>query len=188
MFRNAGDTPATTSAFTIIELLIVISIIIVLAGLILATSGYVSKKGARSRAEAEVAAMSAALENYKSDNGVYPKNATTDSLDARTSGDPSSYKAASLYLYTQLSGNAANRQPAPNAKSYFAFKPDQLSPSDQAQPVQFIRDPFGKSYGYSTAYQASPSKGYNPSFDLWTTGGVVSASANPDQSQWIKNW
>ena len=67
---------ATTLAFTILELLIVIAIIIVLAGLILATSGYVQKKGARSRTEAEIAAISAALENYKADNGIYPTDPT----------------------------------------------------------------------------------------------------------------
>ena len=53
----------TTVAFTVLELLVVIAIIITLAGLILATSGYVQKKGARSRAETEIAAMSAALES-----------------------------------------------------------------------------------------------------------------------------
>ena len=52
-------------AFTIVEVLIVIAIILVLAGLILATSGYVQTKGKRSRAEAEIAAISTALENYK---------------------------------------------------------------------------------------------------------------------------
>ena len=57
-------------AFTIVELLIVIAIILVLAGLILATSGYVQTKAKRSRAEAEIAAISAALENYKADNGI----------------------------------------------------------------------------------------------------------------------
>src|SRR2546430_17618494 len=61
-------------AFTLIELLVVISIIIILAGLILSTVGYVQKKGARSRAEAEIAAMSAALESYKADNGIYPQH------------------------------------------------------------------------------------------------------------------
>src|SRR5438045_9545936 len=72
-------------AFTLIELLIVISIIIILAGLILSTVGYVQKKGARSRAEAEIAAMSAALESYKADNGIYPRdptNSTTNNLNA----------------------------------------------------------------------------------------------------------
>src|SRR5207237_7513962 len=67
-------TRAVLRAFTIIELLVVITIIIILAGLILSTVGYVQKKGARSRAEAEIAAMSAALESYKADNGIYPRD------------------------------------------------------------------------------------------------------------------
>ncbi len=77
-FGGAGGTPAATSAFTVVELLVVMSIILVLAGLILATSSYVHNKGARSRAEAEIAAMSAALENYKADNGIYPTDTSTD--------------------------------------------------------------------------------------------------------------
>src|SRR5882762_5113757 len=76
-------------AFTIIELLVVISIIIILAGLILSTVGYVQKKGARSRAEAEIAAISAALESYKADNGIYPQNSDTNVLDPTTDLNPS---------------------------------------------------------------------------------------------------
>ena len=77
---------AASNAFTILELLIVISIIIVLAGLILATSGYVQNKGARSRTEAEIAAISAALENYKADNGIYPtgKSVSTPQSGSRS--------------------------------------------------------------------------------------------------------
>jgi len=167
------------------------AIIIVLAGLILATVGYVQKKGARSRAEAEIAAMSAALESYKADNGIYPRdNATngyTDSLNSRTSGDPTNYQSASLYLYTQLSGTNPDGTPIAGAKSYFSFKPNMLSPR-QSLPVTAIVDPFGNSYGYSTAYQSSASTGYNPTFDLWSTGGTISANNPPDQTQWIKNW
>src|SRR5205823_12551701 len=87
------------AAFTILELLVVITIIITLAGLVLATIGYVQKKGARSRAEAEIAAMSAAAESYKADNGVYPRDTvggSTDTLDPRTAGSPSNYQTASL--------------------------------------------------------------------------------------------
>src|SRR5204863_1995026 len=64
-------------AFTLIELVLVVGIIIVLAGLVLSTVGYARKKGARARAETEIAAMSAALENYKADNGIYPRSSTT---------------------------------------------------------------------------------------------------------------
>jgi type II secretory pathway pseudopilin PulG len=177
-FRATG-----ASAFTVVELLIVMAIILILAGLILATSGYVQKKGSRSRAEAEIAAMSAALENYKADNGIYPRDSTTDALNSRTP-DPATYAPASLYLYDQLAGTT-NGSRTPTGKSYFTFKPNQLSPSDQSQNVTCIRDPFGNSYGYSTAYQADSAKGYNPTFDLWST-----ANADPpaDQTQWIKNW
>jgi prepilin-type N-terminal cleavage/methylation domain-containing protein len=182
--------------FTVLELLVVITIIVILAGLILATTGYVEKKGARSRAESEIAAISAALESYKADNGIYPRdttNNTTDNLDARASGNPTSYQAASLFLYNSLFGATnGSRNPASGARSYFTFKPNMLSPVDQTQSVQYIRDPFGNSYGYSTANQANSSKGYNPTYDLWSTAGLT---ANPPTSgtdtvtpQWVKNW
>src|SRR5947207_8093508 len=103
------------NAFTLTELLVVFGIILILAGLVLSTAGYARKKGARARAETEIAAMSAACESYKSDNGIYPRgNANlsntppydTDNLDARTNLDPSAavYSAASLFLYEQLAG------------------------------------------------------------------------------------
>ena len=185
-FRAAG-------AFTLIELLIVMAIILVLAGLILATSNYVQKKGYRSRAEAEIAAISAALENYKADNGVYPNNSDTNALKANTMGDPtqSTYQKASLALYTVISGdtnNDANR--ISEDKSYFSFKPNQLAPTNQTSAVVYIKDPFGNPYGYSTVKASVPAgpDGYNPTFDLWSTAGVTSAVNPPDQSQWIKNW
>src|SRR6266480_1592312 len=182
-------------AFTLIELIIVIAIIIVLAGLILSTVGYVQKKGARSRTETEIAAMSAALESYKADNGIYPRNSATDNLDARASGDPTTYQAASLYLYDSLFGATnGSRTPNSGARSYFVFKPNMLSPADQTQNVQYIRDPFGNSYGYSTIQAATGTStvGYNPTFDLWSTAGYTpAASPTPTptpQDQWIKNW
>src|SRR6476659_5998135 len=96
-FRGEG-------AVTIIELLVVIIIILILAGLVLSISSYVQNKGARARAETEIAAMSAALESYKADNGIYPRISATDSLDARTMKDPANanaaqYQSANLVLY-----------------------------------------------------------------------------------------
>jgi type II secretory pathway pseudopilin PulG len=174
----------TQSAFTVIELLIVIGIILFLAGLILATSGYVQSKSKRSRAEAEIAALSAALENYKADSGVYPKDSATDNLDPMTAS-LSNYEPASLKLYEYLSGDSDDNRTA-ETKVYFAFKPNQLSPVDQAQPVKALRDPFGNPYGYSTMKASEPSKnGYNPTFDLWS---VADGMAGTDQSKWIRNW
>ena len=195
MTKTAEEkTHAIPGAFTIIELLVVIATIIVLAGLILSTVGYVQNKGARSRAEAEIAAISAALESYKADNGIYPRdttNNTTDNLDARTASGPLNYESASLFLYEQLSGDT-NAKLQPVGKTYFAFKPQMLSGLKDANgnltSVTFIRDPFGNSYGYSTAYQKDPATGYNPTYDLWSTAGVISSANPPNQAQWIKNW
>src|SRR5438034_5723247 len=181
-------------AFTLLEVLVVIAIISILAGLLLSTFGYMQKKGARARAETEIAAMSAALESYKADNGVYPNNGDTNNLDARTSGNASSpsYNLTSLALYNLLFGATnGSRTPNAGARSYFVFKPNMLSPGDQTQNVLYIRDPFGYSYGYSTIQAATgdTTKGYNPTFDLWSTCGLTNSPPSAaDQNQWIKNW
>jgi prepilin-type N-terminal cleavage/methylation domain-containing protein len=176
-FRAAG-------AFTLVELLIVMAIILVLAGLILATSGYVQKKGKRSRAEAEIAAMSAALENYKADNGIYPRDGVTDGLDVTTPA-LSNYDAPSLKLYEYLSGDSDHNRAA-ETKTYFPFKPNQLSPVDQTQAVTSIRDPFGNPYGYSTMKASDSTKnGFNPTFDLWS---IADGAPGTDQRKWVKNW
>ena len=187
--------PATPErAVTIVELLVVIMIILILAGLILSISSYVQNKGARARAETEIAAMSAALESYKADNGIYPRdnpgNQYTDNLNAKADFDPtqSKYQNASLYLFFQLSGLDANQQAVANMKSYFAFKPQMLGhPAGNTATVAFIRDPFGNSYGYSTANQGSSGAGYNPTFDLWSAGSTASPTPTPPAA-WIKNW
>jgi len=175
-------TARRTRAFTLIELLIVMAIILVLAGLVLTTSSYVHKKSQRSRAEAEIAAMSAALENYKADNGTYPKSSASDSLDAKTATNPVSYQAASGEFYAQLTGDADyDDNTDSGAKSYMTFKPNMKTVPDPTKPASagnktFARDPFGNSYGYSTAGS------YNPTFDLWSTANET----NP--ASWIKNW
>jgi len=183
-----------SAAFTLIELIVVTTVIIILTGLVLSTVGYVQKKGARARAETEIAAMSAACESYKADNGIYPDASSTELLDARLSGDPTSsqYKNASLALYNLLFGATnGTRTPNSGARSYFVFKPNMLFPADQSQNVQYIRDPFGNSYGYSTIQAATgnTTTGYNPTFDLWSTTGITTDPPTATITQeWIKNW
>ncbi len=172
------------AAFTLVELLVVMVIIIILAGLFLATSSYVQKKGKRSRAETEIAAMSAALENYKADNGVYPRDGATDSLDVTTT-TLSNYDAPSLKLYEYLSGDSDHDRGA-ESNTYFPFKPNQLSPTDQTKPVTAIRDPFGNPYAYSTMKASDSTKnGFNPTFDLWS---IADGAPGPDSTKWVKNW
>ncbi len=123
MKRSLGS-----SGFTLIEMLTVMLIIAVLAGLILGIYGFANGKASRARAEGEIAAVTAACQAYKGDNGTYPRTSTLTPENAgqtegpvtgtppmqtafpinpKTDGDPTkaSYKSASLYLYEQLSGD-----------------------------------------------------------------------------------
>ena len=63
-----------------------------------------------------------------------------------------------------------------------------LSPVGGTGTVTAIRDPFGNSYGYSTAKQANSANGFNPTFDLWSTAATANASSSAYETQWIKNW
>ncbi len=218
VIRHSLFRAGSGSAFTVVELLIVMAIILVLAGLILATSNYVQKKGYRSRAEAEIAAISAALENYKADNGVYPRGksvatppsgtpsysvatAGTDDLNARTdfTSSDSKYQNASRYLYEQLSADSnLDLSPDTGNKSYMPFKESNLAvikdSSGKSIGLSHLKDPFGNSYGYSTAGAISPPlsppTGYNPTFDLWSTSGDKDPNETDQQyiARWIKNW
>lgn len=132
----------------------------------------------------------------------------------------SSYQTATLYLFRALSGyydmSAASPTIAANQKMYFPWKSSQVYPSTAIGAngsiipgnVRYVIDPFGQSYGYSTigAAQAEAAasstsstpqvqtQGYNPIFDLWSTGGYgpgkpYPTGSNPDKSIfWITNW
>ena len=210
-------TRPRASAFTLIEILTVMAVIGILASLIVAVNGFAQKKSALVRAEGEIRTMSTACENYKADAGEYPRDfsadaaaeASTDSLCPLIDGDPLSekYQKACLFLYKSLSGDEqADGQGT--GKVYFEFRPDQLKKKPEGN-IEYIKDPFGNSYGYSTngtateeiyrtMLQKNPSArrpkggGFNSTFDLWSTGGVISKEAagglNPVRRRWVKNW
>jgi type II secretory pathway pseudopilin PulG len=155
-------------------------------------------------------------------------------LDPTKQGNPntSAYQNASLYLYTQLSGDYNHNGIRDNYNNpsgvsvleptgYFTFTSSMLgkpsgsstTTSSAGTLITYIQDPYGNSYGYSTAaaadedcFQAgiksgltniqrvNPPHGYNSTFDLWSTGGRTtdpgSSGGDPNlvTSRWIKNW
>lgn len=154
-------------AFTLIELLVVITVIAILAGLVLSTAGYVQKKSARSRAEAEIAALSAALESYKVEYGAYPSNSAAGSN-------------GSLVLYKALAYSNADFNP--NGKIFMEPTRSMLAGTNAISTTHFV-DPFGNAYEYRTGSNAT-NNGSN-FFDLWSVAG---ARPSTDTNQWIKNW
>jgi len=197
--RGERLTGRFAGAFTLIELIVVVGVILILTGLVLSTAGYARKKGARARAETEIAAIAAALESYKADNAIYPRNSQTDALDSTSDGSPNDYLSASQYMYGEITGDRNfDGTTDSGAKSYITFKPTSLLRADMSQPpslsnpVTAIREPFGNSYGYSTRMAATGSGGYNPTFDSWSTCGEIGPKPGETfqqyQLRWVKNW
>jgi prepilin-type N-terminal cleavage/methylation domain-containing protein len=156
-------------------------------------------------------------------------NVPSDLLDPRTNGNSQSYNAsyqqASLELYEALTGDLSTSGTGggQGSKNYISdMKPDVFGrqypnvPVSGTNQVTYFSDPFGNCYGYSTANATSvatgtssvtgyPSQsatlpGFNPTYDIWCTGGAVNppfAGANGSNApgapgdpmlQWVKNW
>ena len=163
--------PRGRRGFPLVELLTVVAIIAILAGLVISTSGYIQKKAARSRAEAEIAAMEAALESYRADTGVYPGTSGADQPAA---------------LYQALTGDGDNQlggATASQGQSNFGEQGEvymELKEGSQFEnETPAVIDPWGQNYHYREPGD------YNPAtFDIWSTAGTTDG----DQDKWIKNW
>lgn len=160
-------SPSRFSGFTLVELLVVIAIIAILAALVLSAAGFVQKKGARSRAEAEIAAMGAALESYKVDNGDYPINTNANY------NNPTNNSNMVVALMPIING--VNLSTNGSTKVYFEFKAKFLTNGS-------FLDPFGNPYGYN--YTNGSSNNGTNNYDLWSTVGGSGTATNT----WIKNW
>lgn len=113
-----------TQSFTLIELLAVVTVLLVLAGLMVGVAGYAQKKMGTSSTRAQIVAIGAALEMYKADWGFYP--ATTP---ARVSASGMWEATNNWILYNALA-------PAtPGRKTYFRF------PAAQIRTNTFIQLP-----------------------------------------------
>ena len=155
-----------TAAFTLIELLAVITVIGILAGLTLGAAGAVRRHGATSTAKAEVAALQAACDRYYADNNTYPiGTASPTNVTAPAGG---------TVLFTNLLGSATLTA-APNSKRYFEPKPAMVFTN--TSPNYFI-DPWGYAYGYNSDGTNAPL--------IWSTAGQTTGGANTNK--WITSW
>jgi general secretion pathway protein G len=147
------------AGFTLIEVIVVISIIMVLAGLLLpglVKGQYLAK---RAGTEAEVANMETALALYESDYGGYPADVDGNS---------------SKPLVDALKGD---RKADPPRKTYYTFKPKQII--DGAYYSVFNK-PFY--YRENASEKTKTEEMKKPdSYDIWTSDGKK-------EDQGINNW
>ncbi len=161
------------SGFTLLELLVVIAVIAVLAGLVLSTAGFIQKKGATARAQAEIEALSSALESYKVEYGDYPQ---TNNTNSSVTAAP---KTNNSFLRAALAPNGSNSL-NPLNKVFFEFPKGMGNSTNLSDTNLSVLDPFGEAYGY--AYPGDANRSGSNFFDLWSRAGSTNTNA------WIKNW
>jgi len=180
--KNHHPSNIRPRGFTLIEMLVTITIIVILAGLSLGGFKYVSAKQANSQAKIQVELLSKALEEYKLENGDYPP--TDDTAKGYDAGPPEK----SIDVYVPGAGGVKSTL----FKELYQYGVDnkttiyvsELDPENNKQGWTSsltgtnINDPWGEPYRYRTAYGPPPPSGpvlknistQNPDFDLWSAG------------------
>ncbi len=203
---RAFTGPGRKDSFTLVEMLVTIFIIAILAALTLAASEGVMKTAGRNRAKAEIQAISANLENFKADNGLYPRRLHLRQHERLFHGGRQLLRGSlSAVVPAPLPGLVR-----PDQFIGCAGCGQQVLHDFQGQPAGKRQGaggnggvgvhlcpgpPFGYSYGYytgdaapaGTSVQANPPISGSGSYDLWSTGGALYTPLNFTNS-WISNW
>lgn len=94
-----------SSAFTIVELLVVIVVIAILAAISLVAYSGISQKAAASVLQSDLSNISTALKTFQAEKGNYP---TTVSIDCNASPDTDTNKCIKLSSGNSIVGYSAN--------------------------------------------------------------------------------
>ena len=151
------------SAFTLVEIMVVVAIIAILVGMVLGTAGYATRKSDHSKAVADMEKIKNGLEEYRLQYGRYPDN--TDTNDA-----------------TALSTALWKTPQADQIKPFLIMKG-----WNNPAIAYDVRDPWGNPYRYYYDVDGNPyyAKQNNSKFgyDLWSDGPDM-----VDMADDIDNW
>lgn len=127
--------------FTLVEVLAVMAIIAVLAGMILGISGYATAKSDESKAIADIEYIKQLLADHRTDHGYYPKSSSKNSIFTNTIANLDN----TFYVNT-----SALRDPW---EARYCYWRDDVSPGNGNKFIVYVwsRGPDGKTRGSSGA-------------------------------------
>ena len=186
------------SAFTLIELLAVMAIILALTGLGVATISGAKQRAALARAKSELALLAQALEDYKRHYGDYPQTGAAAQASAAVTATIAATQAQAL-LFNALTGvyaptNFTARVTGPVFVDVSKFTvegtlntatfavPVGLPPTKVPVASSFL-DPWGNRYLYYYKRATPPPAGGQPVTSTWLASAFVLYSAGPDGAQ-----
>ncbi|NNE90045.1 MAG: type II secretion system protein [Verrucomicrobiales bacterium] len=185
-----------SGGFSLVELLVVISIIVILASLIIASLPGIQNKANRNQVQNFMAELESGLEKYQIDHGIYPQNPSGSNGDRDSTG----IEGAKV-LYQHLSGDYLmdDGKVDPDEKIY-VLRLDYWTSERNSKNPRSVKTSDGytivDTYGSPVRYIADPPnispeerKTFNPTYDLWSTAGN---EGDPDdfsvQANYITNW
>jgi general secretion pathway protein G len=112
-------------AFTLIELLVTITVIAILAGITLGAMGGVNQKATRDKTKAEIAAISNALEQYKSVNDSYPTAGGNSTVPFAATGAT----IRPFYIANKVQTNSSGQLQDPYGNAYKYKTPGDNNPA-----------------------------------------------------------
>ena len=183
--RNGG--------FSMIELMVVVGIMVILAGLLIAALPGIQSRINRNKVETFIAELESGLSKFQIDNGTYPLN------------EPGGYRdiagiKGAVVLYKHLSGDwdlngevdfTQNEKVYVPKIDYFsqreAREPRSMSIGGQYMLIDSYSNPIRYLAQVPNLAPGEKRETYNPTYDIWS---ITDANPdNPDESaKYITNW
>jgi len=161
-----------TQAFTGVEVLLVMTLLMMIAGLIIVSSRGVRENAKKRKAEAMIAALEVAISMYQADVGAYP-------LDTDVAVVPNISIAVLHDRLTNIQHRAAGSSPISGwCGPYIKFKREDYQNNNPT--TNTIVDSWKRAYTYDSS---SPVVHNTNSFDLWSDGPKTSTPSDD-----ITNW
>jgi general secretion pathway protein G len=191
VFRASARKTARKTAFTILEILMVIAIIAVLVGITLTVGQGVQERSRVARARAELAVLAAALDSYKAQYGDYPQTGGFENAGPKTADESGGVAVlvanAESKLFNALFGVFGPRMDAAYApdpslpgefllgRAYvegarFMFENREFPNKVEPEQANAFIDPWGRRYQFRYRNKDSPTAWTYPSFVLCSAG------------------
>lgn len=166
--------------FTLVEILVVLTVILILAGLTVGGLQFVKVKQQNNRAEIQINLLSKGLEEYNLDNGDYPGDENAGGTDGT---------GQSNMLFQALYYDGFLAQDDGSVSIYLS----ELDPVNDSQKwingsgsSAIIVDPWKNEYRYRRGLSA-----INPDYDIWSSGAdgeTAGDKTSPEDKDDIRNF